>query len=238
MPEEQQYEESTIFDLLSQDSEYAFQLIFDRYRNRIYQLAMLYVKSPAIAEEIVQDTFLKLWFQRKNLASIRSFEPWLFTVCKNCTLNYLKKIANEWKAREKWKGLHPLSANTTDHKLLNAQYDELLFKAVARLPTQQQHIYRLAKEQGMSYDAIGQKLSLSPLTVKTHMTRALRSVRDFFSRHGEIFMLSAVLSISTMPAKHIYFKRLYAGPPAEMVITNSKDNLLSYISLREESGKI
>ena len=72
MPAETKYEESTLLALLAQDSEYAFQLVFDRYRNTVYKAAMLYVKSPVIAEEIVQDVFLKLWFQRHHLDEIRS----------------------------------------------------------------------------------------------------------------------------------------------------------------------
>jgi RNA polymerase sigma-70 factor (ECF subfamily) len=97
---ENKYEESTLLSLLARDSEYAFQLVFDRYRNNIYKVAMMYLKSPVMAEEIVQDVFLKLWFQRKHLTEIRSLESWFFTITKNLTLNCMKKIAHEWMARE------------------------------------------------------------------------------------------------------------------------------------------
>src|SRR6195952_5408548 len=113
MQAENKYEESTLISLLAQNSEYAFQLLFDRYRDTIYKVAMMYVKSPVIAEEIVQDVFLKLWFQRKNLQEIRSLESWLFTLTKNLTLNCLKKIAYEWTAREKWILQSDLSENNT-----------------------------------------------------------------------------------------------------------------------------
>ncbi|MEI9944980.1 MAG: RNA polymerase sigma-70 factor [Chitinophagaceae bacterium] len=187
MPFEKKYEESALLSLLAQDSEYAFQLIFDRHRDTIYKVAMLYVKSPVIAEEIVQDVFLKLWFQRKNLQELRSIESWLFIITKNLTLNCLKKIAHEWTAREKWIKENNSSENTTDHKILNGQYQQLLQQAIKNLPEQQRLVYKLGKEQGLSYEAIGSELSISPLTVKTHMARALATIRSFLAQNGVTF---------------------------------------------------
>jgi RNA polymerase sigma-70 factor (family 1) len=196
MLSEKKYEESTLLAMLAGDSEYAFQIIFDRYRNTIYKVAMLYVKSPVIAEEIVQDVFLKLWFQRKNLTAIKSLESWLFILTKNLTLNSLKKIAHEWNAREKWIKENDLSENTTDHKIVSAEQQQLLRQAVSRLSPQQQEVYKLAREQGLSYDSIGEKLSISPLTVKTHMARALASIRSFLEQNGVGFSLLIMATIS------------------------------------------
>jgi RNA polymerase sigma-70 factor (family 1) len=186
MPLDEKYEESTLLALLAQDSEYAFQLVFDRHRNNIYKVAMLYVKSPVIAEEIVQDVFLKLWFQRKNITEIRSLQSWLFIIAKNLTINCLKKIAHEWTAREKWVKENELTEDTADFRVLNAEYEQLLHSAIGNLPSQQQQVYRLAKEQGLSYEVIGRQLSISPLTVKTHMARALASIRQFLQQHGVV----------------------------------------------------
>jgi RNA polymerase sigma-70 factor (ECF subfamily) len=193
MPDEQHYEESLLLKLLAQDSAYAFQLIFDRYRNRIYKMAMLYVRSPALAEEIVQDVFLKLWFQRRNLAKIYSFEAWLITVSKNCIINSLRKIAREWKVREKWDDGVNRAGDDTDHRVRLWQYQSLLSAAIDRLPGQQQRIYRMVREQGLSYDAIGKELGLSPLTVKTHMARALKSLKAFFQQHGDMLLVPGIL---------------------------------------------
>jgi RNA polymerase sigma-70 factor (family 1) len=195
MQVEKQQEESTLLSLLAQDSEYAFQVLFDRYRNNVYNVAMMYVKSPVVAEEIVQDVFLKLWFQRKNIIAIRSLESWFFTLTKNLTLNCLKKIAHEWTAREKWIKQNELSENTIDDKILNGEYSQLLQRAVKCLSPQQQQVYRLAKEEGLSYEAISKQLSISPLTVKTHMARAFSSIRLFLQAHGDLSVLLIIAGI-------------------------------------------
>jgi len=189
MPTSQQFEESTLLALLSEDSEFAFQLLFDRYRNRVYRIALLYLKSSALAEDIVQDVFMKIWSQRKTLPEIDTFEPWLYTMTRHFTLNCLKKLAHEWKARSTWIRDSNKFENTTDHKIRNAQYRDLVAAAIERLSDQQQKVYRLAKEKGLSYDAIAAELSLSPLTVKTHMARALASIRLFLQQHDKEFLL-------------------------------------------------
>lgn len=56
------FEESRLISLLQEGSEYDFQLIYDKYRNRIYQTAINFLKSPIIAQDVVQDVFMKLWF--------------------------------------------------------------------------------------------------------------------------------------------------------------------------------
>jgi len=194
---EKKYEESTLLSLLSEDSEYAFQVVFDRYRNKTYKVAMMYVKSPVIAEEIVQDVFLKLWFQRKKLTEIHCLESWLFTLTRNFTFNCLKKIAYEWTAREKWIKQNNISENTADNKILDDEYQQLIQKAIHNLSPQQQKVYNLAKEEGLSYELIGRQLSISPLTVKTHMARALASIRLFMQKNIDLFILLLIAFVKS-----------------------------------------
>ncbi|MEP6747888.1 MAG: RNA polymerase sigma-70 factor [Bacteroidota bacterium] len=192
---DEKYEERKLVLLLSEGSEYAFQLIFDRHRNRVFKLAMLYVKSPAIAEDIVQDVFLKLWFQRCNLNSVINLDSWIYTLTKNHTLNHLKKLSHEWNARGKWAEQNIHAGEGADYKVRSEQYNQVLLQAIAQLTHQQQNVYRLAKESGLSYDAIAQQLSLSPLTVKTHMANALSSIRNFLSSHNNHIILFIFLFI-------------------------------------------
>lgn len=194
MPSEAKYEERALLEMLANDSEYAFQLLFDHHRNKVYRIAMLYVKSPVLAEDIVQDVFLKLWFQRKNILQLESLESWIYTLTKNLTINCLKKLAHEWNARSNWAKGNLYSENTTDHKVRNSEYQKLVLCAIDHLPEQQQKVYRLAKEKGLSYDVIAQQLSISALTVKTHMYRALASIRAYLQQHGKDFVLLFLLS--------------------------------------------
>jgi RNA polymerase sigma-70 factor (family 1) len=178
------YEETKLISLLAEDSEYAFQLLFDRYRNRIYQTAIRYLKSPVLAQEVVQDVFLKLWFERKNIRTDLSLEAWLFTIAKNNLLNRIKKLANEWKALKNLGYLGEKSDDTTENKIQESQYNQLLQQALLTLSDQQRKVFLLSRTEQLTYNEIGEKLGISPLTVKTHISRALETIRSFFSLHG------------------------------------------------------
>lgn len=171
------YEESRLIMLLKEDSEYAFQLIFDKHRNRIYKTAIKFLKSPIIAQDVVQDVFLKLWFERQNLEATKPLEAWLYTVAKHNILNKLRKVANDWKALDQLSNQILPVNNNTDHKLIDGQYQEKLKVSIAKLPEQQKLVFLLSRNNKLTYDQIGQKMGISPLTVKTHLSRALISIR-------------------------------------------------------------
>ncbi|PZR28755.1 MAG: hypothetical protein DI535_04825 [Citrobacter freundii] len=195
MREEQQYEEAQLLRMLANDSQYAFQLLFNKYKNHIYKVAGLYLKTPSLAEEVLQDVFMKVWLNRQTLVNLNSFESWLFTVSKNHILNYNKRVAAEWKAQQRYRNQQAAdNEDTTDHKVRTNQYNELLQKAVSRLPEQQQAVYRLAKDQQLSYQEIGELMSISPLTVKTHMTRALNSIRAYLKAHDEHLLILLLIT--------------------------------------------
>lgn len=177
------YSEALLLVQLAEDSEVAFRKVFELYHGKIYKVAMMYVKSVPASEEIVQDVFLKLWTKRKTLQNIQSLESWLFIVTKNHTFNLLKKQASELRAKDKWAEQAVIIDDTLESKLISSEYQQLFNDAILRLPPQQQKIYRLAKEQGKSYEVIGSELALSPLTVKTHMARALAALRILLKSH-------------------------------------------------------
>jgi RNA polymerase sigma-70 factor (family 1) len=178
------FEEHKLIILLKEDSEYAFQLIFDKHRNRIYKTAIKFLKSPIIAQDVVQDVFLKLWFERNNLNENRPIEAWLYTVAKHNILNKLRKIANDWKAVDQYAYQISTEVNKTDHKLIEGQYQNQLSKAIAKLPEQQRLVFLLSRTDKLTYDQIGQKLGISPLTVKTHLSRALHFLKKELKTSG------------------------------------------------------
>ncbi|WEK33956.1 MAG: RNA polymerase sigma-70 factor [Candidatus Pseudobacter hemicellulosilyticus] len=188
------YEEAKLIALLNDGSEYAFQLIYDRYRNRIYRLAVKYLSSPLLAQEIVQDVFLKLWFERANIRTGRPIESWLVTVAKNMIINQLKKLARDWKAAGALKGINTITENPIFDGLKEKEYQALLNKAIDGLSDMQKAVYRLAREEQLSYLRIAEQLNISPLTVKTHMSRALDHIKSFFAERGILFLAAFLFS--------------------------------------------
>lgn len=186
MPERLPYDEQTVLSLISKDSQYAFQLIYDRYKDRIYRVAVNMLKSTVLAQEVVQDVFMKVWFERQKLYQLRSFEDWIFIVARNHIFNQLKKVSIEWKNA---KGLHDQGIyesliDDTENNLDRIAYYHLHQKALETLTNHQKDVYQLVKLKRLSYKEAAMILNISPLTVKKHMFRAVSSIRKFIHQSG------------------------------------------------------
>jgi RNA polymerase sigma-70 factor (ECF subfamily) len=171
--------------MLAEDSEYAFQLLFDTHRNRIYQTALRFLKSPVLAQDVVQDVFLKLWIKRKTLNPDQGAEAWLCVVARNNIFNRLKRLGYEWQAA---RSIRDVSGSLPpDSDFLHPEEFELkkqLAEAIHSLPTQQRTAFQLSRFEGLSYIEIGDKLHISPLTVKTHIARAISHIKKRLENKG------------------------------------------------------
>ena len=195
MLDPEKYEESKLVSLLAEDSEYAFQLIYDRHRNRIYKTATRFLKSPILAQEVVQDVFMKLWLSRKTLKPNQPIEAWLHTVSKNNIINRLKKVSNEWKVMNELPYITANKSNTTENSVQDAEYAAILQTAINTLPEQQKKAYLLSRNENLTYIQIGEKLELSPLTVKTHISRALLHIKQALAEKGIILSIAVAAII-------------------------------------------
>jgi RNA polymerase sigma-70 factor (ECF subfamily) len=178
------YDEKKLLHLISEGSNYAFQVVYDHHKNNIYVFAIKALKSPLLAQEVVQDVFLKLWFEREKLAKINSLESWLFIVTKNHLLNQLKKIAKEWKRVDD----SFLENNTNEDLGLDfldkKVYAELHESAINQLTKTQKKVYQLIRVEKKSYQDASASLGISVETLKKHMTTALVTVRTFITSNG------------------------------------------------------
>lgn len=186
------FQESKLISLLADDSAYAFQLIYNHYHDRIYRVALSYLKSPVLSQEAVQDIFLKLWFYRKNIYRNRSLEPWLLTVTKNHLLNQLKSIAHQWvniQCEYNDSGISALQKDFTYNDIQYKEYKQYLRKAIDSLTDSQRKVFLLSREEGLTYLQIAQNLNISVLTVKTHMSRALSHIKEYLKQNNLLFLI-------------------------------------------------
>ncbi len=185
------YDEEKILELLAQGSEYAFTQLFDHYRARVYGVAIKFLRDSQLAEEIVQETFLKVWQRREGIHHVRNFSGYIFIIARNLVFDSLKKISDELANKKAF--IPPRTfENETENLLIEAEYEIMLASIVEKLPPQQKQIFKLARWEHLSHEEIADRLSLSRLTVKTHMAAALRTIRNNLKDHlgpGVIFLL-------------------------------------------------
>ncbi len=183
-------------DLLLQvanGSELAFRQLFDAYWNKIFQVARMLSKSNVLAEELVQDIFLKIWLNRRDLATVGKFDGYLFTIARNHIYNELRKKTREQAFVEHLEQHFLESYSLPEQLLILKETTELIHQAVEILPEQQRAVYKLSRNEGLDYNTIAEKLGISRSTVKNHMTQALKTLRLYLSNHAGELVLAAIL---------------------------------------------
>ena len=187
------YRPDEVLRQLTEGNESAFKQIYDRYWLSIYKTVKRYTKSPEVAEDIVQEIFTTLWNNRTNYREVINLEYYLITMAKNLTYKTLRKMAFEKSVKDHWSSEVLQEENSVNDPILDQQYAQLIQRAAGLLPSQQKQIFHMAKVEGLSHKDIAAQLNISHLTVKTHMAKALRSIRHYLLPHLSSYLLYAFL---------------------------------------------
>jgi RNA polymerase sigma-70 factor (ECF subfamily) len=185
--------ETELLQLTAAGDAMAFRQLFDRYRDPVFTFAMHYTHRPDAAEEIVQETFLKVWVHRRKLPQLERFEAWLFVVTRNFSYSYLRKLSREAAMLHHWGASQHNDVETPDEWLLTREYTQLLEQAIDQLTPQQKQVYTLYRHQQLKQEDIARELGLALSTVKTHLALAKRSITGYLSTHIELAMFVGLL---------------------------------------------
>ncbi|HRE51740.1 MAG TPA: RNA polymerase sigma-70 factor [Flavitalea sp.] len=178
---------------ISKGDEAAFTLIFRQYQGKLYSVALDITHSSETAEEIIQDVFLKIWLRKKELIEVESFSGYLFIVMRNLALDWLVKQARRQKIFDQISSEKATAQPSAEAFLNQKEFNDLLQKGMDQLPRQQQEVFRLMRQEGLSRQETAQTLNIDPNTVKTHMSRALKSLRAWYIAQGETLIIIGLL---------------------------------------------
>ncbi|MBW4359000.1 RNA polymerase sigma factor [Flavobacterium taihuense] len=177
------FSEQLLVSELKDGNEKAFRKLYDFYYQDIYGYSISLLKSKELAEENVQDVFLKIWLHRENLNLEQSFKSYLFTIARNQAFNLLNKAANDVLLKEEVFYTSEKSHSEGDFSIREADCKKLKKQAIKQLPPKRKRIFKMSRKQGKTYEEISQELGISVNTVKSHMSKALESIRIFLKTH-------------------------------------------------------
>lgn len=179
-------EDKNLLAEIAAGKESAFRRLFDKYHQRVGSYIVQITNSRELAEEVVQDVFLKLWIHRSALEEVNNIDAYLFVLAKNHALNYLRKLTRELKLREQWKKDQPATPAADD--LPENRYYRHLDEAIDQLPPQQKKVYLLSRHQRLKYAEIAQELNLSRETVKSYLRIATASITAYMSQNSDVIV--------------------------------------------------
>lgn len=186
--------EETLLRRISQGDEEAFAEVFEAYYRPLADYVLRLTDELEIAEEVVQDTFVKLWLRRETLTELKSLTDYLFILSRNQTLNHLRQKAKNRVQQLEWTQV--MHDTLEDGENTSSVYWDILEQAVQQLPPQQQRVFVMAKQKRMKYTEIAQALGVSVETVKQHMKTALKSIRNYAGNKMDAPLLLIFMGVS------------------------------------------
>lgn len=168
---------------IAHDDEHAFTCLFNCYKNKIYTVAYKLTESSAMAEEAVQEIFMKLWIKRRELPAVEHFNAWFYTVARNHMFTLFKRKAVNACREISEMDTACLFTYDAEERILLKETETIIKKALHNLPPQQNKVYHLIKEKGYKKEEAAAFLNLSPETVKIHLAKAMKSIRAYCLAH-------------------------------------------------------
>lgn len=163
---------------LANDDEVAFEVLFHKYKDKLYSFLIHLGNSASAAEDVLQDVFMKIWDRRTQLGDIDNFNAYLFRMAANQAINLMRRQSREIKILDELK-LYTIDENGTAQAMSEKEVQETLSKALATLPQQQYKVFMLSREHGLKYDDIAAEMGISAATVRNHMVQALKKIRVY-----------------------------------------------------------
>jgi RNA polymerase sigma-70 factor (ECF subfamily) len=161
------------------NDETAFREFYKENVFKLFQFAFAFVQSKELAEEIVNDVFLKLWQKRSKLDTIENINVYLYVAIRNTAANYLRKAASRKRIDiERLTVSHFYLSPDPEQVMVTDELRKAIEQSINQLPPKCKLIFKLVKEDGLSSQEVAAILKLSYKTVNTQLTIALKKLEQ------------------------------------------------------------
>lgn len=154
-------------------------------KNGLYRLALRITLSREEAEDIVQDTLIKVWNARDKWQDIDSVEAYTYTIARNLALDRMQKAEKRATSLDEAFDDRPDSSSTPYEKTLQSDRMGLVRRLIDQLPEKQKSCMQLRDIEGKSYKEIAAILGISEEQVKVSIFRARQAVKKKFEQYDE-----------------------------------------------------
>ncbi len=190
------YNKKHLFQQIATGNELAFRKVFHDCNAKLFPFVLKLTRSETIAEDLVQETFLRLWVHRCEVGEMDRPIAWLYTVASNLSLSWLRAHAAETRKLQRIKIKDSTRSEQIIEQLSVEEAQLLISQAVDLLPPKRKQIYKLSREQGLSHKEIAEQLHLSTSTIKNQMVNALKFIKDYLYQSSGITIPILILLFS------------------------------------------
>lgn len=174
----------------------AFQTLYEIHANNLKGFIFKLSRSEETADDITQETFLKVWLHHSTIDEALSFKAYLFRIAQNLLVDEIRRKVKNPLFEDYM--LHcenlNISHNNVDQELDFDEFAENLRKAKMKLTPRQREIFELNKEHGISIKEIAEKLDITERSVYNHLYSSLQILREELSSSAWLLLLFCNIS--------------------------------------------
>ncbi len=164
-------DEKALIEAFRAGDEFAFVTLYNRHKGAVYAFAAKMLVDRAAAEDVLQETFVRVYENRERLDRPGSFKAWLFTIARNQCLNHLRKHRREVAFE-----VEPVAAETPLSRLAKSEQVALVNGVLEGLKPEYREVLVLREYQGLSYDEIAAVTRNTVSSVKSRLFKARRKL--------------------------------------------------------------
>lgn len=151
--------------------------IYNFYYPRLYSFSKGLLKVEDDINDILQDVFIKVWENRKNIKNVETFNAYIFTITKNAIISYFREKTKTRAFESRVMDMATSEAFQLDNSLEYEDIKEKVEFLMEQLPEKRKIIFKLSREQGLSHKEIAGQLGISVKTVEDHIMHSIRYLR-------------------------------------------------------------
>lgn len=151
-------------------------------KNRLFRLALRITLRREEAEDIVQDTLMRVWNNRDEMKTVQNIEAYAMTICRNLALDLCAKKERQNISLEETEHDTTDPAETPDEAMMKSEMRQRIADTINALPEKQRTAMQLREVEGKTYKEIAQIMSLTESDVKINIFRARNTIREHLAK--------------------------------------------------------
>lgn len=160
----------------------AFEILIQNYRKQLFSYLLRLSGNRMLAEDLFQETLIKVWKGIKSYNDQNKFSSWLFSIAHNVAVDFMRTASMRNKHLQMEDTIEQKDENNPHSRFVERETRELVMAAVSQLSEKQKQVFLLRQHSGMTFKEIAKEMDQPINTVLSHMHYAVLKIRKKLSK--------------------------------------------------------
>lgn len=170
-------DDAIFIQFLEKGNEKAFSTLYDHYWEALFLYVVRILGEKDDAMDVVQDTLITLWKQRDHMHEVKSLKAYLYSIARYKALRHIRLNIQKRDYLSSLLNFFEEYSESPEEQFISNELQMIINDEVSRLPPKMREVYRLSREQQLSYKEIASLLNISDKTVKKQISNSLKIIR-------------------------------------------------------------